>query len=305
MPPRTTPTPIIPEPPTGAGETIPYLIKPGAFSFDDGLTHQNATLTFLVEDVTGAGPRVLMEALRAPQIPRKGDLFEGSATLIATNVHVTNIEDCTTKWEVTVTYGWPQVGGGPFDNPPTDQRNTTLELDSTVVMKRTNIDFNGDPIRIEGYHASVYDEDTGEPIGSQAKAEPIQGGMVDVPVVLTVLRFMRREFPVDSHQRTVAYKSKLFTGKTNSVDIDGSGVNTWLCTRLGGKSDDGGLTYNMTYEFAFDPALWRATAVYIDPKTGQPGDNLSIDDIHTMSGNGVKTFQIVGAADFHLLDLYL
>lgn len=304
MPPPIRPTPII-VPPTGPGETTPFLIKPGAMEFTDRLGSQTARLTFLVEGVAGTGPRVLLDALRAPAIPRVGDVFEGSNIIVTSRI-VTNVEDCNTKWEIVVNYGETLGGGGgPFINPPDDQATPILEVDSTVVMKRTNIDVDGNVIQIEGYHAEQYDDD-GNPLGIENPvAEPIQGGMVDVPVVLTVLRYMRREPPVDRWGRTPGYKSKLFTGKTNSVDLDGSGLHTWLCTRLGAVTDDSGLTYNMTYEFTFDPDHWRATAVYIDPKTGQPGDNLHITDLNTMSGNGVKTFQIVGAIDFHGLDLQL
>jgi hypothetical protein len=266
----------------------------------DSATGQRAKLTFLVEDLSGAGPRVLMQALRAPLIPQRGDTFEGNDTLFVLDRTVTNIEDCTTKWEVTVNYGWPTITGGPFDNPPSDLVRPRLELDSSVVMKRTNIDFNEQPIQIEEYFTGEYDAETGEEI-----IAPTQGGMVDVPVVLTVLRYQRREPPIDSHGRGIAYKSKLFTGKTNLKDIDGTGAHTWLCTRLGAVTEDGGLSYNVTYEFTFDPERWRATAVYVDPATGQPGGNIYIRDAHTMAGNGIKTFQVVGAADFHQLDLYL
>jgi hypothetical protein len=268
--------------------------------FTDRFAGQEATLTFLVEDVFGAGPQVLMDALRAPAIPRIGDLFEGS-NILATSRTVTNVEDCTTKWEVVVRYGETQGAGGPFDNPPSDQVRPTLELDSTVVMKRTNIDANGDPIRIDDYRAIDYDEN-GVPLGLNPEPEPAQGGMVDVPVVLTVLRYMRRELPIGA-LGSVADKSKAFTGKTNSVDIDRSGEHTWLCTRLGAVTDDRGLTYNMTYEFTFDIDRWRATVAYIDPKTGQPGGGIGFQPTGVI--NGVKTFQVVGSADFHLLDLHL
>lgn len=300
----------IPQPRPGAGEVTPLLIKPGALRYEHTFPHDRATLTYLVEDVTGAGARTLMEVLRAPGLPRRGDPFDGNDALFVRTLNVTNIEDCTTKWEVVVEYGWPETIGGPFDNPPDAEAVPMLEIDSTVVIKRTNIDVDGNLIRIEGYHASIYDDD-GLPIGSKAEAEPIQGGMVDVPVSLTVLRYSRREPPVDNRNRGVAFKSMLYTGKTNIEPIDASGTgqwadpHTWLCTRLGAVSDDGGLTFNVTYEFTFNPDKWRATAVYIDPKTGQPGDNLSILDTHTMSGNGVKTFQVVGAANFRLLDLYI
>ncbi len=312
MPPPIRPTPII-RPPTGSGDTTPFLIKPGAMEFTDRLGSQTARLTFLVEGVAGAGPRVLLDALRAPAIPRVGDVFEGSNIIVTSRI-VTNVEDCNTKWEIVVNYGETVGGGGgPFINPPDDQATPMLEIDSTVVMKRTNIDVDGNVIQIEGYHAEQYDENTGEPLGIENPvAEPIQGGMVDVPIPMTVLRFMRREPPVDQHGRGVAFKSMLYTGKTNIepiVDIgrfrEPSQAHTWLCTRLGAVSDDGGLTFNVTYEFTFNPDRWRATAVYIDPKTGQPGDNLHITDSNTMSGNGVKTFQVVGAENFHLLDLFI
>lgn len=300
------PGPIAQPGPSGNTDVAIEDLLEGPAELTVGRTGLRGVRTFFVPDVSGAGARVYAIALLAPNVPRVDvTSWPGIEALLCSEL-VVRPSNGPTDFEVVASYGFPSVGGGPFDNPPDAEAVPTLEIDSAVVMKRTNIDIGGNIIQIEGYHARAYDEETGEPLeASNAKAEPIQGGMVDVPVVLTVLRYRRREPPVDDRGRGVAYKSKLFTGKTNSVDVDGSGAHTWLCSRVGVASDDRDLSFNMTYEFTFDPARWRSTLVYVDPTTGQPGDNLSVDDPITMSGNGVKTFQVVGSEDFHTLDLHL
>jgi hypothetical protein len=238
-----------------------------------------ATRWGLVEDITGAGVRAFSEALRSPGVPVMLEPYPGIDTLLVTRRLAHRVPDCTTKFKVEIRYGFPEVSGGPFDNPPTDQVVPQLEIDSSVVMKKTNIAFDTEadnwlPIRITDYRAVDYNED-GTPRGLKPEPEPEQGGMVDAPVAVTVLRYSRRELPVDSRGRGIATKSMFFTGRTNSAILAGYPPKTWLCSRIGFVSDDGGASFNATYEFIYNPDTWDATVVYIDPKTGQPGDGVS------------------------------
>ncbi len=305
-------SPITPRRAPGTGETTPYLITPGSQEFEQTATGLRAKLTFFVEDKTGAGPRVLVEALYSPQIPQMDTHFDGIDTLFPSRRHVTNVEDCNTKWLVTITYGFPEVSGGPFYMPPTDQNVPVLELDSSVVMKRTNIALKGEndaqeAVQIQGYRGLVYDEN-GVPTGFKEKPEPDQGGMVDVPAVVTVLRYMRRELPVDSRNRGIAVKARRFVGRSNDRILAGDAMRTWLCSRIGTSSDDSGLSYNMTYEFMYNADTWDPLAVYIDPKTGQPGDGVgyAVGAFPLVPGtNGLKTFRVTRMENFEDLDLQI
>jgi hypothetical protein len=276
-------------------------------------TGLRGTLSFIVTDLTGAGPRVLTQALRAPKIPQEDESWPGIETLLVQERRVTNLEGCTSKWKVTVTYGFPEVTGGPFDNPPDDEAPPILEVDSSVVMKRTNIALDendmGYHIMFTDYFPLEYDED-GVLVGISNTPAPRQGGMVDVPVVVTVLRYRRREPPVDSHGRGVGTKARQFTGRTNSHQIGGDPGDppgTWLCSRIGADTDDAGQSYNVTYEFQHNPDSWDPTIVYIDPKTGQPGDGIG-DEAQAQGadlGNGVKVVRVTRRANFESLNLYL
>lgn len=306
-------SPITPRRAPGTGETTPYLITPGAQEFEQTALGLRAKLTFIVEDKTGAGAQVMHEALFSPQIPQMDWPYPGIDTLFPSRRFVTNVEDCNTKWLVTITYGFPEVSGGPFYMPPTDQNTPVLETDSSVVMKRTNIALERDGevdkqvmVQITGYKGLVYD-DAGKPTGFKDKPEPDQGGMVDVPTVVTVLRYMRREWPVDSRNRGIATKARRFVGRTNDRALAGDEERTWLCSRIGASSDDSGVTYNMTYEFLYNVDTWDPLAVYIDRKTGQPGDGVgrSLTNWEEPGNNGVKLFRVTRMANFEALDLQI
>ncbi len=294
------------------GETTPYLIKSGAQEFEHTLVSLRGKLTFFVDDYTGAGASVIHQALSARQIPQLGDPFPGLETPTVTRRFVTNVDDCNTKWIITIIYGFPELTGGPFDMPPSDQNTPILETDSTVVIKRTNIALEGEndtqvPVRITGYKGLKYN-DAGLPIGWKDKPEPDQGGMVDVPTIVSILRYQRRELPVDSRDRGIATKARAFVGRANHAVLAGDAIRTWLCSRIGASSDDSGLSYNMVYEFMFNQDTWDPLAVYIDPRTGQPGDGVGyqVDAFPLVPGaNGLKMFRVAKMADFESLDLQI
>jgi hypothetical protein len=93
-----------------------------------------------------------------------------------------------------------------------------------------------------------------------------------------------------------AFKSRNFVGRTNSGTWGGDPPGSWLCTRIEGVSDDGGQTFNVTYEFQYNIDTWLATVVFIDPDTGRPPENL-------IEGEGLKQVQVYPRVDFNLLNL--
>lgn len=285
------------------GEIVSPNLLEQELEFETTPRGLRAVRTVLVENVSGTGERVLANAINAPGIPRRGRSFDGIPELLVTGHLARLAPKCTDKVYVTIRYGFPDITGiGIFDNPPDAEARPVLETDSTVVMKRTNKDIHDDVIELRNYRAVEYLED-GTPLGLKPEPEPIQGGMVDVPVTVAVLRYHRREPPIDNRGRLIGAKSKAFTGKANETSLSGEDPRgSWLCSRLGAATDDGGASYNVTYEFQYNVDGWLdATIVYIDPKTGRPGDGVGFSPLP----NGIAAFQVTHTEEFHDLDLYL
>jgi hypothetical protein len=275
-----------------------------------------AVRTFLVKDVSADGVRILPQALFMPNVPQYGEAFPGINTLLVTRRTVRPVEGSMVDFYIVVEYGFPEIVVDQFfDNPPGDDVEPRIELDTATVIKRTNIAIAINPgtnrpakipIRITGYLPITYNDD-GTPTGFASEPAPDQGGMVDMPVPMAVFRFHRREYPIDSQQRTIRGKQKFFVGRTNSTEIDGDPRHTWLCSRIGAVSDDGWNTVNVTYEFQYNPDTWDPTISYIDPTTGQPGDGVGVifEPGFGLSLNGMAQFQVADDADFNHLDLYI
>lgn len=91
-------------------------------------------------------------------------------------------------------------------------------------------------------------------------------------------------------------KSELYVGKVNSVEWTydpGSTARQWMCTGITGHSEDGGVTYRVTYSFEKHPWTWDTTQAYIDPITGRAPATLDTDNY--------KTFVMYSTVNFNLL----
>lgn len=69
-------------------------------------------------------------------------------------------------------------------------------------------------------------------------------------------------------------------------------VRTWMCTGIGGRSSDGGLTYEVSYEFAYRPDNWDERFVIMDPTTGKP-----------IADDAYEDFQLYTEKNFSALNL--
>ena len=98
-------------------------------------------------------------------------------------------------------------------------------------------------------------------------------------------------------------KARQFVGTVNSRSIGKSSVDGpsfWLCTRIDGVSNDGGVLYNVTYEFQHNREKWLGSVEWIDPETGLP---ISKSDQNT--GFETLRYEIYPAEDFGQLGIFL
>jgi hypothetical protein len=118
-----------------------------------------------------------------------------------------------------------------------------------------------------------------------------QPGTVSKQSPSITLSFRRKE---TSSPIQVAYEN---VGYINSVSFYGFPPETILCTSIRGESQDGGQSYDVSYEFASNLNTWKATVVHIDPATNLP--NFLADE----AIGGIKKFDIYKQKDFNGLNL--
>lgn len=82
----------------------------------------------------------------------------------------------------------------------------------------------------------------------------------------------------------------------------------WLCTGINASTNDSGVTYDVSYSFAFRPSVevggdeylkgWNAEAVFIDPATGRPPKDLG-ERVSGLSGEAAwRSVQIYDEVAF-------
>lgn len=126
--------------------------------------------------------------------------------------------------------------------------------------------------------------------GTETKETQSQGGEVDVQIPQLVLQTDRIE------KFSPKAKAKEFVGTVNSNIIGTDLPRTWLCTSIQGRTDNDGESYNVTYEFQFNPETWDAIVVFIDKETGNPPPGL-------VEGEGIQVVQVYRAKDFNRLKI--
>lgn len=182
--------------------------------------------------------------------------------------------------EGQIEYGSIQTGGQQqVDDPP------IITVGASVQTKQTQRDVDGKQMFVR--HEFVTTDDDGNITGSTGRTDK-QVGEVEVQVPFVTLRFSaRRNF-------SPAAQAKEYVGTMNQVPWQDGGLYTWLCTRIEGISRDGGETYEVDYEFAYNPETWWAVVVYIDPETNQIPPGIVV-------GEGLRYYQVQHSKNFGLL----
>lgn len=241
----------------------------------DGVT--TLLRVFIVEGVSGTATTRPATAFEATGIPDVGDQHPDYSAFYCHNKTQEVLEPTTyrIKCEYKDSNNYRNVDSG-----------SQVSIGATVQTQRTNKDKDGSVIQV----GSLDPDADPKPVETKTTKYK-QGAMVDKQVPVLALNYSRLE----TSDPTSTIKS--YVGKRNSGSFNGFAAKELLCTRITARSNDGGNTYEMEYEFQYDPNKWDATVTYIDPETGVPPQ--------AVSGvtNGIETFEIYDTADYDTLDL--
>lgn len=131
-----------------------------------------------------------------------------------------------------------------------------------------------------------------------SKNKPNQTALVSIQKPVTVVTFTRHE---DADPQGSTNSAHL--GKVNETDfMGGANAGEWLFTALNGTTNNGGLSYVVTYEFQSQGSIlngggWETTVVYTDADTGLPlldAQDNSPDDRTKRTYDSYNTFDFTG-----------
>lgn len=258
------------------GDVTPYLLGTETMVEVTSTRGTHVTERHLVEDLSGDVRGRLFAAILSAGIPRVGDVHPLDSTIRVDRVvaSMADARSSQTQAIVTVDYGFPSEAGNIFNQDPDDPAALpTTEVATTLQSATTFFATNRQPLVIR----TPGEPPEGDEEGPPAPRKVLAG--VDFQIPMTTFIYRRRE------RNNPQQKSLDFVQHIDGDDtVPGTGFifgeprkHHWLCTAISGSTDDGGDTYNVTYEFQRHPDTWDPIVVDIDPKTGRPPDD--VDDL--------------------------
>lgn len=172
------------------------------------------------------------------------------------------------------------------------RRYSTLRANFTTSagMEQTNVNYNGSPISVKYTYPADYPEE------DRQGTEETTGAMINKLVPEMNVEISRTEWgptyggwPGDDISKTLMTKKSTYEGKINQGTFspvpggDAAQQGSWLCTGINAVTNDTGVTYDVTYSFAYrenysvdiggTPTAaegWDTVVVFVDPATGRP-----------------------------------
>lgn len=277
----------------------PKMSEGVVVDIDEGSTYTvdengpHALRTARVRGLKGSPAVRAYYATRAPRIPQHGQGHPVFPSLPVKRVHAELIKGTTDQATVTIEYGYSVGGPAYFTNVPGDGVDTLPQLEVLSTVQPATTQFELLPDGTEKQIVVSYlkeDEETG------TTTAVTQAGSVEYMLPMETVRYMRRE------AQNPQAKNRMYVGRINSISVFQDAPHMWLCSRLDGVSDDGGVTFNVTYEFQRNPDSWNPFVTPTDPETGQPRvltpEDLALPD-------GARTVRILPEANFWDLNLVL
>jgi len=142
-----------------------------------------------------------------------------------------------------------EYGTGSGKHLPSPGDPAMIEVGATLSQTSTHQTASGDPLEVS--------------LGDDSES-PRQIARVTKFIPQVTVRYSRLELS------SPGSKARQYVGKINSEEVFGSDAGTWMCTAITGRSNDGGETYEVTYDFQYNPEGWQPVVTYIDPTTGRP-----------------------------------
>jgi len=185
---------------------------------------------FVVRSVGGSAENRLINADQAPNVPRVGDAYpvitDPRIFVIDKDTKPLNSEN--TQFEVSCFYQ-PATSD---NQPPDDNGPAVLTIGGSVQSVQTTNNFDGTPIVLERINQE-----------NEKDNLPAQPGTITKQIPIFTLIFERHE------QNDPTERARKFLANKNLTTFRGFDEGKVLCTRLQGRTENGGQSYQVLYEF--------------------------------------------------------
>ena len=243
--------------------------------------------TAIITGITGAAHKLEYNALQHAGLPKRGDPHPSIPGIICLRRSAT-LTGGNDKALVKLTYGVPKPN--QQQTPPQPPGTTTgatgvIRVGASTQGTTTQKDINGTPVVLTHTFPKNYPDES-----FAGKIDYPQGADIDISAPNMVVTETRVE-------KVSPFRiAQIYVGTVNSRSVFGGAPRTYLCTRIEGITNDRGVTFEVSYEFQFNPQTWDATVVFRDPATGRPVDS-------PVQGKGIQTVRVYPEADFNNLGL--
>lgn len=240
---------------------------------DQRLSHDadgyKITRTAIVTGLSGAAAQLIFNAINNSGIPLLGDSHPFIPDIVVTSRSAEQIDRGSAR--VTINYSQPDA----LADPVPDEEFAQISVSGGLVSEETTKDNSGKDIGTNVWNGKVtpVTDNLGTITGFNARIEFVQQS-VTYSIPRPTLRFQRKE------SINPVLRSLDFVGTVNSFGIWNGAARTWLCTGIDGSSSDGGVTYDVTYEFTFNLNTWdigvrpqRQDGTYPIESTAKPGED--------------------------------
>lgn len=229
----------------------------------------SVTRVATVTGITGTDWSVMYDVLDAAGIPAKNSYLDTNRAshLVLQDRNVKMIDK--DKAEVTLNYGvFSDKGQNLFYSGVVTARPVSGKMTTSVAQKQTNLFREGGT----GPESLIVVSHTYPPEDADYGGQTLsQTGMIDVSIP-------QRTFTLEGIKNVRAPWEIVenLTGAVNDRVWMGQPMYTWMCTEVTWEYREY-LNYFMTFTFQHNPDTWNPTAVFNDPRTGVPPENLVPD----------------------------
>jgi hypothetical protein len=232
-------------------------------ALDGGWT---ASREFIADGVVGNPDAIGYEAIRNGSVPKPGTPHPTIPNVIVQSVDAESIG--ANQVRLTISYGPFSSGGG--STSPDEEAQTQISIGGSVQTVQTNEYFKRNARTGKETKELIeleYEYADGKGPGGENPIKTVATVDKQVPVIVARLSRTESEHP--------GQKARDFVGKLNKKTFIGGKPGTWLCTNIGGSSNNGGQSYQVDYEFMYaipdaeeSFSGWNKTVFFTDPKTG-------------------------------------
>ena len=273
--------------------TIDYVDNHDGSKTRDGYQFTRKAIVEDLSSDSGDSDEVrLYDAINNSGLPNIGDPHPAIATCTLNKIEAVAIEP--NYIELKLIYSTKRLSLDPDVDDP-----ASISMDSSLVSTETSKDKDGENLvkmRYLHYQGDIKPDNPEEIFASDTYTPWV---LPVVPKLIPSRIYMVRK-KVAVSVSALETINHTYQGTVNSVTWRGYGARKWLCLGISWYSEDGGLTYIITYQFQYNPNNYDVDVFWREPTTGKvPFDATDI----AVQPDAGKTYTIYEETDFNNLNL--